>query len=58
MVAAVTPEMIAGMWLPAGHFAAGHMHSEPLVQLNLPQPVRKNKTAGLITWEGSETDGR
>jgi hypothetical protein len=58
MVVAVTPEISAGMWLPAEYFAFADMHSVPLVQLNLPQSLRQNKTAGLITLEGSETDGR
>jgi hypothetical protein len=58
MVAAVMPEIIAGMWLPAEHFAFGEIHSEPLVQVNLPQSLRENKTAGLVTLEGTEADGR
>jgi len=58
MVVAVTPEMDAGMWLPAEHFAFGEIHSEPLVQVNLPQSLRENKTAGLVTLEGTEADGR
>jgi hypothetical protein len=58
MVAAVTPEIDAGMWLPAGHFAFGSTRLGPVVQVNLPQPLRKNKTTGLVTLEGSEADGR
>ena len=58
MVAAVTPEMDAGMWLPAEHFAFGEIHSEPLVQVNLQQSLQQNKTAGLVTLEGTEADGR
>jgi hypothetical protein len=57
MVAAVTADMNAGMWLPAEHFAVGSTRLWPVVQVNLPQPFRKNKTTGLITLEGSETDG-
>jgi hypothetical protein len=58
MVVAVTPEISAGMWLPAEYFAFADMHSEPLVQLNLPQSLRQNKTAGLVTLEGLEADGK
>jgi hypothetical protein len=46
------------MWLPAGHFAVGSTRLRPVVQVNLPQPLRKNKTAGLVTLEGREADGR
>ena len=52
MVVAVTPEINAGMWLPAEHFAVGGIHSAPSVQPNLPQSLRENKTAGLVTLEG------
>jgi hypothetical protein len=58
MVAAVTRERNTGIWLPAGHFAVGSTRLRPVVQLNLPQPLRKNKTTGLVTLEGSEADGR
>jgi hypothetical protein len=58
VVGAVTSEVNAGMWLPAERFAVGGMHSESLLQLRLPEPLCKNKTAGLITLEGSEADGR
>jgi hypothetical protein len=58
MLVAVTPEISAGMWLPAEHFASGGMHPEPLVQPNLQELLRENKTAGLVTLEGSEADGR
>jgi hypothetical protein len=56
MVAAVAAES-AGMWLPAEHFTVGCTRLRSVAQLNLPQPLRKNKTTGLITLEGSETDG-
>jgi hypothetical protein len=58
MVAAVTPETCAGMWLPAEHFDFGGMRSELSVQPNLQQSLRENKTAGLVTLEGLEADGR
>jgi hypothetical protein len=45
------------MWLPADRFAVGSRHSEYLVQPNLPQPLRENKTTGLVTLEGPEADG-
>ena len=57
MVAAVTAEKRVGMWLPAEHFTVGCTRLRSVAQLNLPQPLRKNKTTGLITLEGSETDG-
>jgi hypothetical protein len=49
---AVAPRKSAGMWLPAEHFAVGSTLSGPSVQPNLPQPVPKNKTIGLVTVEG------
>jgi len=58
MVAGVTPEIDAGMWLPAEHFAIGSKCLWPSVQPNLQQPARKNKTIGLVTLEGSEADGQ
>ena len=58
MVAAVTPEIVAGMWLPAEHFAVHTAHAEPLVRPNLQQPLQQNKTTGLVTLEGPEADGR
>ena len=58
MVAAVTAEINVGMWLPAEHFTVGSTRLRPVMQLNLPQPLRKNKTIGLVTLQGSETDGR
>jgi hypothetical protein len=58
MVAAVAPEIDAGMWLPAEHFAVGSTRLRPVVQLNLQQPLQQNKTTGLVTLEGSEADGR
>jgi hypothetical protein len=53
MVAVAMAEMNAGMWLPAGYFAVGGTRLPPVVQVNSPQPLRNNKTAGLITLEGS-----
>jgi hypothetical protein len=58
MVAAVMPETIAGMWLPAEHFAFGEIHSAPSVHPNLQQSLQQNKTAGLVTLEGLAADGR
>lgn len=58
MVAAITPEISAGMWLPAEHFGFVRMHSEPSIHAKLQQSLRQNKTAGLVTLEGSEADGR
>jgi hypothetical protein len=48
MVCAVSRE--AGIPLPTEHFAVG-------TESNLPQPVRNNKTVGLVTWEGADADG-
>jgi hypothetical protein len=58
MVAAVTAEMNAGIWLPAEHFAVRTIYSAPSIRPNLQQSLRQNKTAGLGTLEGSGTDGR
>jgi hypothetical protein len=58
MLVAVTPEISAGMWLPAGHFALGSTGLRPVMQVNLPQPVRTNKTIGLVTLKAHEADGR
>ncbi len=41
----------------AGHFVVGSIHSGTLVEPNLPQPVRNNKTVGLVAWEGADADG-
>jgi hypothetical protein len=58
MVAAVTSEQYAGMWLPAEHFAFSGHRSKPPVQPNLPEAARKNKTIGLVALKGTEPDGR
>jgi hypothetical protein len=50
LVAAVPPANDVGMRLLSGHFDIG-------VQPNLPEPLRMNKTIGLVTREGSEADG-
>jgi aromatic ring hydroxylase len=57
-VVAVTPEVNAGMWLPAEHFAVRTKFSAPLIYPNLQQSLQQNKTAGLVTLEGLEADGR
>ena len=43
--------------LSAGDFVVRGIASGSLVELNLPQPVRNNKTVGLVTWEGADADG-
>lgn len=50
LVAAVSPAIDVGMRLLGGHFNIGF-------QPNLPEPLRINKTVGLVTREGSEADG-
>ena len=61
MVAVVTPELHAGMWLPATHFAVDRMRSCPSVQPNSQRPAQRkrlrNKTAGLEMREGAAADG-
>ncbi len=47
MEAVVTPEVGAGMWLSAPHFAIGSSRSWPSVQPNSQRPVQRNKTTGL-----------
>jgi hypothetical protein len=43
--------------LPADHFAFVAAPSRPSIWMNLPQPLRQNKTAGLVTGEGADADG-
>lgn len=57
MVAVVTPTVNAEMWLLATHFAFDSTRSRPSVQPNSRRPVKRNKTIGLETPEGVETDG-
>ncbi len=51
MVAVVTPEVEAGMWLPATHFAIESMSSwrsdRPTFQELVQRKSLKNETAGL-----------
>jgi len=54
---AATPAIEAEFRLTDGHFVAGSIHSGSLVEPNLPQPVRNNKTVGLVAWEGADADG-
>jgi hypothetical protein len=56
MVALVTPET-PEFWLSAEHFAVGSSYRGSLVQPNLPQPVRNNKTVSLVAREGADADG-
>jgi hypothetical protein len=43
--------------LSAGHFVVGNTRSKSSVEPNLPQPLRNNKTVGLVAWEGADGDG-
>lgn len=43
--------------LTARHFVVGSIHPGSSVEPNLPQPVRNNKTVGLVAWEGAGADG-
>jgi hypothetical protein len=56
-VAAVTSQAHAETWLPADHFALACAPSQPSIRLNLPQSLRQNKTAGLVTLRRSDADG-
>jgi len=56
-LAAVPSTIDVGTRLPAEHFALVSAHSQPSILLNLPQPLRQNKTAGLVTWGRSAADG-
>jgi hypothetical protein len=58
MVAAVTPKIDAGIWLPAEHFAVRTIYTAPSIHPNLRQSLGQNKTVGLVTLEGLEADGR
>jgi hypothetical protein len=61
MVAVATPEVDAGMWLSATHFAVGSTRSWPSVQPDSQQPAQlkglRNKTIGLEMLEGAAADG-
>jgi hypothetical protein len=54
---AATPTVDAESRPSAGHFVVGGIHPDSLVELNLPQPVRNNKTVGLVTWGGADPNG-
>lgn len=47
----------AGTLLPAEHFDLVSVRSQPSILLNLPQPLRDNKTIGLVAWEGAAANG-
>ena len=57
MVAGVTPEAGTEFCLSAGHFGAAGPHRGSRVPPSLPEPLRKNKTDSLVTWEGHVPDG-
>jgi len=48
-VAAFPSQAHAETWLPADHFALVNARLQPSILSNLPQPLRQNKTAGLVT---------
>ncbi|WP_156747870.1 hypothetical protein [Mycobacterium sp. 1465703.0] len=56
-LAAVTSVIDAGTLLLAEHFALASTPSRPSILLNLPEPLRQNKTVGLVAWEGAGADG-
>ncbi|WP_156656206.1 hypothetical protein [Mycobacterium sp. 852002-51971_SCH5477799-a] len=47
----------AGTRLPAEHFALVSVRLQPSIPLNLPQPLRDNKTVGLVAWKGAAAGG-
>ncbi|WP_156660710.1 hypothetical protein [Mycobacterium sp. 852002-10029_SCH5224772] len=55
--AAVTSKVDAGNWLPSEHFAVVSAPLHLSILSNLPQPLRQNKTAGLVAWEGADVHG-
>jgi hypothetical protein len=57
MVVLVTPEIDGEFWLSAEYFASAARIRASLVQPNLPQLVRNNKTVGLVAREGAVADG-
>jgi hypothetical protein len=57
MGCAATPAIDAESRLPSRHFLVGGVDSRSLVEPNLPQPLRNNKTVGLVAWEGADGDG-
>lgn len=55
--AVVTSKVDAGNWLPSEHFALVSVPLHLSMLPNLPQPLRHNKTVGLVAWEGAGADG-
>lgn len=54
---AATPAMEAEIRLSAGRFVVDGIHQGSAVPPTLPQPVRNNKTIGLVVREGAAADG-
>lgn len=50
LILAVSPAIDGEMPLLSGPFDTN-------VEPNLPQPMRHNKTVGLVTWEGADAGG-
>jgi hypothetical protein len=57
MVAVATPEVDAGMWVPATHFAIADTYRWSPAPPNLQQPTMRNKTTRLEKSEGLRFDG-
>jgi hypothetical protein len=54
---AATPAINAEIRLHAERFVVESTHSASVVEPNLPQLMRNNKTVGLVAWEGPDVDG-
>lgn len=57
MGSAATTALNSEFRLSAAHFVSGSIHSGSLVEPNLPQPVRNNKTVSLVAGEGAAAHG-
>ena len=57
MLAAAARSIDAESRPSAEDFAVRAVRSEWLLEPNLPHPVRRNKTVGLVAWEGGGADG-
>ncbi len=57
MESAAAPAIDVEFRPSAGHFVVGGIHSGLLIEPNLPQSVRHNKTVGLVAREGVAGDG-
>lgn len=51
------PAIAVELPLAAAHFVVGNNRPGSMVEPNLPQSLRNNKTASLVTFEGADISG-